>query len=545
MYNIDLFSVVPTICNVVLISVFSLCLIGFIDEIRGGILPEKIRRQLWPIHGKSEHARFMPVAVLMACEIFIYSLFRVQKDTLVQFNAGSSAEVFNFLKFGFVLPASVGFVILYSKISANLKAVRLYMTILISFAIFFALFGFVLNQGADGLIFGDHGWLGNINIKDSIHGRPETLAEYQQSLPALKYFLPVFWYWSTSMFYVFTEIWGNVGASILVFQVANSFASGPSEAGRIYPIFGIFGNIGMIASGKLNTKSCSFELSTLLVLIACGIMAVMYMYMFNVSIKYKKEPEVQVENKKKPKVKPSVYESFRMILNSRYLLCIALMVLAYNMSMNLVEVTWKGQLKTWCGSASEYAKINGLVFQVTGAITILLMFTSKSLISKCGWLFSAMITPVVLFITSALFYIFAVSGQYAPETFLAYGLNPLFMSVLIGAVQNIATKSCKYSLFDPTREMLYIPMTDEILKVRGKAAVDVIGGRLGKSGGSVIQGILLVVVCMFYPSATQMTIAPFVGIFIISVLGAWIYAVHAVSDEYHEYVQLHEEKKKG
>jgi ATP:ADP antiporter, AAA family len=80
---------------------------------------------------------------------------------------------------------------------------------------------------------------------------------------------------------------------------------------------------------------------------------------------------------------------------------------------------------------------------------------------------------------------------------------------------------------EPTKEMAYIPL-DQDLKVKGKAAVDVIGGRLGKSGGGFIQFTLLTLT-----AESQLTIAPYLfGIIAFVGLG-WVGAVKGLSKLYN------------
>jgi AAA family ATP:ADP antiporter len=70
--------------------------------------------------------------------------------------------------------------------------------------------------------------------------------------------------------------------------------------------------------------------------------------------------------------------------------------------------------------------------------------------------------------------------------------------------------------------MAYIPLDDES-KVKGKAAIDVLGSRLGKSGGSFIQqGLVLIF-------GNIINAAPVVGVIFYGVLLSWLSAANRLS----------------
>jgi AAA family ATP:ADP antiporter len=69
-------------------------------------------------------------------------------------------------------------------------------------------------------------------------------------------------------------------------------------------------------------------------------------------------------------------------------------------------------------------------------------------------------------------------------------INPIFAAVIIGAIQNILSKSTKYSLFDSTKELVYIPLSLE-LRTKGKAKAEIIGLKAGKSVGALYNQVPL------------------------------------------------------
>ena len=72
-------------------------------------------------------------------------------------------------------------------------------------------------------------------------------------------------------------------------------------------------------------------------------------------------------------------------------------------------------------------------------------------------------------------------------------MSPLALAIFVGTIQNVLAKGSKYSIWDTSTQMLYIPL-DQELRTKGKAAVDVISGKIGKSTSGFIQSLIFTIV---------------------------------------------------
>jgi AAA family ATP:ADP antiporter len=232
---------------------------------------------------------------------------------------------------------------------------------------------------------------------------------------------------------------------------------------------------------------------------------------------------------KKKKSKMGVMESFKYLFSSPYIGLIALLVLSYGMSINLIEVIWKKQLALqFKGDPNGYNTFMGNFSRATGAATITIIFLTKGVVRRFGWFTGAVITPLILAITGGLFFALVLFTEQLNPIVMGLGFTATYMAVLVGATQNILTKGTKYALFDPTKEMAYIPLDDD-LKTKGKAAVDVIGGRLGKAaGGWTVLGIFTI-----FAVQDIMTVTPYLAVIIMGIVLAWIVGVGALSVRYN------------
>ncbi len=483
-----------------------------------------IRSFLWPIHGY-ECSKVIPMAIMCFLICFNYSILRNMKDTIVV--AESGAAVIPFIKVWALLPMAVILTFIFAKLSNRFSQERVVYIMISIFLVFFAFFGFVLYP-----------------LRDVLHPY-ELCASIKEYLPGGCHgFIAVFSNWTFTGFYVMAELWSSVVYSILFFGFANEITK-LGESRRFYAVLSVASNVAAICAGQaanyfsyggvLNfhfpfakTEWEQTMIALLLIVIASGLCVIAIFWWMNRNVldnsEYDGLHKTRTELGKKKHL--SMLESLNYLSKSKYLVCIALLVIGYNLGINLVEVIWKDQVKELYSSQNDFNRYLNNLTSMVGIISVLISFFIASMISRRGWSFAAMITPVIMLVTSIGFFIFLIFQEHFTGGWLAmFGATPLALVVFFGGAQNCLCKAAKYSVFDTTKEMAFIPLDHE-LKLKGKAAIDGVGSRFGKAGGSVIhQGLI-----MFFGSLAYS--APYVAFILLIAITFWILAIRTLRREF-------------
>ncbi|ONM39860.1 Plastidic ATP/ADP-transporter [Zea mays] len=495
--------------------------------------PEESTKKLLGIDVKTLK-KIVPLGLMFFCILFNYTILRDTKDVLVVTAKGSSAEIIPFLKTWVNLPMAIGFMLLYTKLSNVLSRDALFYTVIFPFIAFFGAFAFVLYP-----------------LRDVIH--PTALADKLLAALGPSFLGPVaiLRIWSFCLFYVMAELWGSVVISVLFWGFANQITT-VDEAKEFYPLFGLGANIALIFSGRtvkyfsnlrrtLGPGIDGWEVSlkgmmSIVVLLGLVITSIYW----GVNKFVLNDPSLPKADRKKKKEKPKLgmKESLKVLLSSRYVRDLATLVVAYGISINLVEVTWKSKLKAQFPSPNEYSSFMGDFSTATGIATFTMMLLGRIILRKFGWGVAAKITPTVLLLTGVGFFSLILFGQPLTPMLATMGMTPLLAAVYVGAMQNIFSKSAKYSLFDPCKEMAYIPL-DEDMKVKGKAAIDVVCNPLGKSGGALIQQFMI----LTFGSLANST--PYLGGILLVIVLAWLGAASSLDKQFSSLAKQDMEREKA
>lgn len=491
----------------------------------------KIRDILWPIK-RQELGLFIPMSLMMFCILFNFSALRSVKDALVIPALG--AEVISVLKLWIVLPSALIITLLYVKLSNLFTNEKLFYIVVSAFLSIFLIFAYVIYPN-----------------QLSYHPNPEIIESLKEAYPNFKWFIMLGSKWGYIIIYIFAELWSVVVINLMFWQFANHVIDS-SKARRFYPILAMIGNIGLIFAGNMvikcadtssalhlflssiNPAASSTEITLKLIIIIIALVGVLAMFILRY-IHLNVFPQMKhndiAHNPYATQTTLSLGESIALIMRSKYIWYILVMVVCYGLVINIVEGPWKNKVRELYPTTESYISFMGN-FNIWMGSSCVVMTILGSNILRRSWFIAALMTPAIMAVTGTMFFIFVILGNWG-FVFSSEFFNPLYLAVLAGAAQNILSKSTKYSLFDATKEMAYIPLSVE-LRTKGKAAAEIVGAKFGKSLGAFVQSSIFILI----PDATFESITPALMIVFLIVITIWFVDLRKLHNEYQK---LHHE----
>eukprot|EP00741_Cyanophora_paradoxa_P014912 tig00020830_g14386.t1 len=486
--------------------------------------------------------KLAPVVVMYFCILLAFTMIRDIKDVLVVTAPFSGAEAIPFLRTWIVVPMAFLSMIVYNRLADYISQDKLFLYTLVPFLIWFTGFAYVLYP-----------------LRSRVH--PLALAQWIHAHfpPGPATALAILASWSFVLFYLSSELWGSLILSVGFWGFMNQIFS-VREAKRVYPILGIVSNIPALFFGGLIVKQLSHEggqgeaafslalMKMMAVVIACGVVTMGCFYITSRQTKELRRERLiaadlaakclgdnceeeerareEEERKKKEKKKQLTFrESATFIAQSPYLRNMAILVVMYNLSVQLVETFWKHLVKTMYPDPGRFSRYMGNVEVWTAAAAVISAGSSAFLMPRLPWRFNANVTPALTLVLGAVFMFLFLFRNLIPAAAVgALGGSPLMAAGAVGTFYLAVTHAVKYSFFDVTKEMVFIPL-DQESKSKGKAAIDVLGQTLGKSGGAILlQG--LVVLFGSFDNASSAIAALF-----LATMGLCVYSVNELATD--------------
>ena len=490
----------------------------------------RIRTLIWPI-ASHELNKFLPMVAMIFLIAANYNILKIVKDSTLVPIIG--AEVIPFIKVWMMLPMAVLITSMFTLLVKKYDEKKAFYITILSFLVYFFVFVFLIYPNRDYFDF-------NLGSEYVLEFLPKSAGNFAVMLKN----------WHVCLFYVMCEIWGTMVLFVLFWGFANTFIN-LQEAKRFYPLMGLAGNSSGIFvpfffswASKVSLFPESLFSSAweqtlgaiTLGVLASGFLSIgIYSYLnsnMNKNFNTQKNNVTPFSSKIKKKNKSSFFSSLKVVLKMPYVRNLTVIVLSYNILINLTEVIWKDQIRNLYPDSIEYGLYFGKVMMITGILaTISDFFLCSNLIRKFGWTATAMVTPVIMAVTSICFFGFLLAADSVePYLLHVFGIGPIVLTSFFGSMQNALARSSKYSLFDATKEMAFIPL-DPQCRVQSKAAIDGVCSRLGKSGGSLFYQFLLLGVV---GGGDLVACVPYVAVMVVILLSVWGRSVKQLGKRFNE-----------
>lgn len=419
------------------------------------------------------------------------------------------AEAISFIKLGLEPLIGLTFIAIYTKLCDSISPANMFTYIVGLFLLFFACFAFF--------------------IFPCISQAPVKVPTHTHQ--AMYWLVVISKAWPLVLFYAISDLWPIVIYSVLLWQLINRLTS-LRESGKVYPLISALSQINLLLSGPLiiyfskadNVFSSLFKQSNLAetavqsmttVILLSGVIAIiLYRYLERYA------GDVVYRDKLKPL---TIKQNIQTIISSPYLCRICILMATYYAAIILIEGLWSHQIRQLYSSINHLINYQGKLLFCVGIVAIASSFACRFLMPWWGWRMTILLTPAVVAFLGICFFLAIINPSWC--SYLSF--SPLYISSFLGTLTVIAARALKYSLFDITKEMSYIPLESN-LKIKGKAVAEISGVKLGKILGSGTQCLYF----MLWPHDNYTQLAPVLLLIFVVICVIAVYNANMLATDY-------------
>lgn len=448
---------------------------------------------------KCERPMFFRMATMFFIIAYVYSIMRNAKDAFVLDKQEQASMTFLKNAITFI---SIFSVMLLQYLFTKTRISNILMTMTIIYGIYFIVFAWILNPLHE--IIEPSKFL-------SIDAFGEGKLEYRK-LKILYALSLIFNFWVTSLFYIASELWGNIVLSLLFLSFSNDVLTFKQSL-RFIPLFFIASNIGlflsgitMLALGKVIDHAPyiinQYALPTVFTFIGIITFSCAYIhYKLEKDILSKPIFVVEGVQTKRTKAKVGMIEGLKHCFQSKLLMQMCFIVLSYNITVNIIDSLFKKAMKVKSiadnRATDSFTMISEAQNQmITASCVIVILCTPFSrLVQSIGWLFAGGVSPLFASITSLIVLSLAIYNTSVEKTitfnlfqtiFSGFSNNYLTIEFHVGRFSSAGFKVMKYAFFDVAKEALSMRINKD-KRATYKAVYDGVVGKLGKGMNSLIS----------------------------------------------------------
>lgn len=505
-----------------------------------------------------EYGKFFGFVSLIFCISLIYSSTREMKEYYIVEKMNPS--IIAYIKLLLVAPTTVIVSIWVTILLKTYELRTVFKGFLIFFTGFFIIFGLVLLPNRKSF---------EISEFSSIDYYLDNRFQFFGLLPLYSIF-SMFCYYISTLFFIISELFASIVFSFLLFAYFNTTTT-IKQFKRFIPLILISANIGLFFSGilfgfltKFKKKMNYVKRGYIDSILYCGYAFILFIsYLIAKYLdKHIDRPLFQTNTipRRRRRTNLSTTETIKLLFSAKLVLALSVLVLFYNIMVNLTEADYKASVKAYSlfYSTGESGGDTQLKYQTVAQIVtalsviVLLLSPLKKSVDTFGWTIVGLITPIIMTIgsiTIILFFLINYSFRNDPPNGWFYNLLRIIipskdpadsafslwfmnLSLWIACITIAQFKTLKYAFFDVAKETLSMRIDPED-RAKYKSVYDGMCGKVGKSISS-----LYIIIINAILSTEDFLVGSYILVPIFLIMGViWFFLVLYIGKKYKESVE--------